>query len=103
MIEAHLCGKDKESVAVRTWTPGLGRVEIILFHAVPGCAACLAEWNKQNDAALARLAKEKLREQQDFNASVALCCDRCDKVIGYVYVNDLEGSRFYCSECRSGA
>lgn len=28
-----------------------------------------------------------------------LCCQTCEKVLGFVYDCDLEGSLFYCTEC----
>ena len=50
-----------------------------------------------------RKARKKAEEEQrerHLKQAEPLECDNCKKQIGYVYVGDLEGSYFYCEECK---
>ena len=42
---------------------------------------------------------QKGREEDMFENAEDLNCDKCGKIIGKVYANDLNGSRFYCDNC----
>ena len=49
-----------------------------------------------------RIKNEKEREQREIymkKNTERLSCDSCGLSMGRVYTNDLEGSRFYHSEC----
>lgn len=49
-----------------------------------------------------RIASQKAQKQTDkehMERAVPLSCDVCGGEIGYVYENDLNGSRFYHASC----
>lgn len=57
------------------------------------CIGCMLEEAE-------KLTEEKKREQRFIEMSDVLSCDKCGKDIGYAYEDDLNGSRFYCINCK---
>ena len=58
-----------------------------------GCEAC--KLLKQVEE-----AKEKEQDRYRLAEAEELLCDKCSSILGYVYSGDLNGSHFYCRNCK---
>lgn len=55
------------------------------------------EIRKRNERGL----EEQKASDYAIRNALPLYCDMCSAKLGFVYANDLEGSKFYCDECTS--
>ena len=58
------------------------------------CPACILERK-------AKRKIEKQRQRESVKRSVSMVCEICEHFICYVDENDLNGSHFYCGECKN--
>lgn len=48
---------------------------------------------------LAAKAKREAKLRRDMHCAIALACDYCHELMGYVAECDLNGSQFFCLDC----
>lgn len=62
------------------------------FETIGDCPACKEKAEENNRVSVDREDYMQANTED-------LICDNCGATIGRVYANDLNGSRFYCTNC----
>lgn len=75
------------------------KAKFVKFIFKNGVVTSREETKEEQKERLGRKEREKQKELLRQQEAVDLFCDKCGGVMGKVYENDLNGSKFYHTDC----